>query len=191
LWRVLRGRGVEVGVVLQAALRRTPRDLEEIIEGNGSVRLCKGAYAEPDWVAYPDKSDVDHAYSLLLERLLRYAADRPTPPAGSLPTAAIATHDERLIRSAVRQIRELDLPIGSYEFQMLYGVRRTLQDRLLESGYPVRIYTPWGPFWYPYLSRRMAERPANVWFVLRALWHDRFGPKRSVSDQLHRAAVHH
>jgi len=157
-------RGAPVGVVLQAALYRTPADLDRVIEGGGSVRLCKGAYAEPSAVAYPAKADVDAAYADLLEELLAYAATAPSPAPGQLPRAAIATHDERLIRLATRLIYTYNLDARKYEFQMLYGVRRDLQDQLICQGYPLRVYTPWGPSWYPYLTRRLAERPANLVF---------------------------
>lgn len=160
----LAGRGAPVGVVLQAELYRTPADLERVIASAGSVRLCKGAYAELPSIAYPDKRDVDAAYGDLLERLLRYAASAPAPAPGDLPRAAIATHDARLIRRAIRLIHEVELNAHAYEFQLLYGVRRDLQEQLIAQGYPVRIYTPWGPTWYPYLARRLAERPANLVF---------------------------
>ncbi|HLG50473.1 MAG TPA: proline dehydrogenase family protein [Chloroflexota bacterium] len=169
LWDQLRQQGRSVGVVLQAALYRTPVDLERVIAAGGSVRLCKGAYAERATVAHPRKSDVDAAYRRLLERLLDYAAAAPPPGPGGLPPAAIATHDLRLIQSALDQIHTLELPPDRYEFQMLYGVRRDLQQWLIAAGYPLRVYTPWGPSWYPYLSRRLAERPANLLFLLRAL----------------------
>lgn len=164
LWEELVDRGAPVGVVLQAALYRTPADLERVIAGGGSVRLCKGAYAEPAAVAYPAKADVDAAYSDLLDRLLAYAASEAAPAPGELPRAAIATHDERIIRYATRLIYTLNLDAQKYEFQMLYGVRRDLQEKLISQGYPLRVYTPWGPSWYPYLTRRLAERPANLVF---------------------------
>lgn len=163
LWRALRREFTNVGVVLQAALYRTPADLEAVLAEGGSVRLCKGAYLESSSVAYPHKVDVDAAYRRLLERLLtRAGAQAPT---GILPTAAIATHDLKLINQAIALIHQLGLAGDRYEFQMLYGVRRDLQDNLLGRGYPLRIYTPWGPAWYPYLTRRLAERPANLTFM--------------------------
>jgi proline dehydrogenase len=173
LWRELGRRGVRVGVVLQAALRRSPSDLEEILAGGGSVRLCKGAYVEPPNIAYPLKSDVDRAYETMLERLIIGAGRLPVPAPGGLPTAAIATHDEHIIRRAIDLVHQLNPPVGSYEFQMLYGIRRDLQRSLVERGYPLRVYVPWGPSWYPYLSRRLAERPANLIFVATAILADR------------------
>jgi proline dehydrogenase len=169
LWRELGRLQRPVGVVLQASLYRTPNDLAEVIAAHGSVRLCKGAYLERPEVAYPRKSDVDRAYGQLLETLLDYAAVAPLPRPGDLPVAAIATHDERLIRRAIELVRQLNLDARRYEFQMLFGVRRDLQERLVDAGFPVRVYTPWGPSWYPYLTRRLAERPANLFFLASAL----------------------
>jgi proline dehydrogenase len=161
LWRELRpindGRG-DSGVVIQAALRRSPADVEALIAERARVRLCKGAYVEPVSVAYPDKADVDAAYARLMERLL---AD------GTFP--AIATHDERLIARAVAFVRERGIASDRFEFQMLYGVRRDLQERLVRAGFGVRVYVPFGTQWYPYFMRRLAERPANVAFVLRSV----------------------
>jgi proline dehydrogenase len=161
LWRELRpvnaGRG-DSGVVIQAALRRSPGDIEALISESARVRLCKGAYVEPASVAFPDKADVDAAYAALMERLL---AD------GTFP--AIATHDERLIRRAVELVRANGIAPDRFEFQMLYGVRRDLQERLVRAGFGVRVYVPYGTQWYPYFMRRLAERPANVAFVLRSV----------------------
>jgi proline dehydrogenase len=147
--------GAEVGVVIQAALRRSTDDVERLIAGSARVRLCKGAYLEPEAVAYPDKSDVDDHYGRLMERLLE---------AGNYP--GIATHDERLIRRAQEFARSRGIAPARFEFQMLYGVRRDLQERLRAAGWRVRVYVPFGTQWYPYLMRRLAERPANVAFIL-------------------------
>jgi proline dehydrogenase len=161
LWRELRpinaGHG-DSGVVIQAALRRSPSDIEALIAEKARIRLCKGAYVEPAAVAYPDKADVDAAYGRLMERLL---GD------GTFP--AIATHDERLIVRAVELARTNGIGPERFEFQMLYGVRRDLQERLVRAGYGVRVYVPFGTQWYPYFMRRLAERPANVAFVLRSI----------------------
>jgi proline dehydrogenase len=161
LWRELRpinaGRG-DSGVVIQAGLRRSPADVEALIGESARVRLCKGAYVEPASVAYPDKADVDAAYERLMERLL---AD------GTFP--ALATHDERLIRRALELVRSNGIAPDRFEFQMLYGVRRDLQERLVRAGFGVRVYVPYGTQWYPYFMRRLAERPANVAFVLRSV----------------------
>jgi proline dehydrogenase len=161
LWRDLRpvnaGRG-DSGVVIQAALRRSPSDLDRLIAEEARVRLCKGAYVEPASVAFPDKADVDAAYETLMLRLLTD---------GTFP--AIATHDERLIARALTFVRERDIAPDRFEFQMLYGVRRDLQERLVKAGFGVRVYVPFGTQWYPYFMRRLAERPANVAFVVRSI----------------------
>jgi proline dehydrogenase len=161
IWREVRpvnaGHG-ESGVVIQAALRRSPDDIDRLIGENARVRLCKGAYVEPASVAYPDKGDVDAAYATLMERLLQE---------GNFP--GIATHDERLIARAVAFARANGIAPERFEFQMLYGVRRDLQERLVRAGYGVRVYVPFGTQWYPYFMRRLAERPANVAFVVRSI----------------------
>lgn len=144
-----------VGTVLQSYLRRTPNDLERMLQLGVRLRLVKGAYLEPPTIAYPDKADVDRAYVELMRVLL----DR-----GNYP--AIATHDERIIEATRRWAFERGIPKTAFEFQMLYGIRRDLQLRLREEGYNVRVYVPFGEQWYPYLMRRLAERPANVMFVL-------------------------
>jgi proline dehydrogenase len=143
-----------VGTVLQAMLFRTPRDLETLIEWQIRVRLVKGAYLEPATVAYPKKSDVDEAYLSLMFKLLEH---------GNYP--AIATHDEHIINEARRYAAQHNIAKARFEFQMLYGIRRDLQEGLARDGYNVRTYVPYGTQWYPYLTRRMAERPANLMFI--------------------------
>ena len=147
-----------VGTVLQSYLKRTDDDLQQLIADGLRVRLVKGAYAEPPGVAYSDKADVDRAYARQMRELLLH---------GRHP--AIATHDEVLIREAKRFVRENRIPNARFEFQMLLGVRRDLQEALAEEGYHVRAYVPFGAAWYPYFTRRLAERPANVGFVLKNL----------------------
>ncbi len=143
------------GVVIQSCLRRSEADIEDLIARRARVRLCKGAYLEPPGVAFPDKADVDRNYVRLMERLLT---------AGNYP--AIATHDEAML-SATRQFAAKEnIDPERFEFQMLYGVRRDLQADLRESGYNMRVYIPFGTQWYPYLMRRLAERPANIAFML-------------------------
>jgi proline dehydrogenase len=165
LWRELRprnaGRG-DSGVVIQSALRRSPADVEALIAEGARIRLCKGAYVEPAAVAYPDKADVDAAYEELMIRLLRD---------GTFP--AFATHDERLIARAVALAKAEGIGPERFEFQMLYGIRRDLQERLVKAGFGVRIYVPYGTQWYPYFMRRLAERPANVAFILRSILRER------------------
>jgi proline dehydrogenase len=165
LWRELRplmaGTG-DVGVVLQAALRRTPADAEELIAAGARIRLCKGAYREPASVAYPDKADVDAAYVAVMKRLL---------DDGAFP--AIATHDDRIVDQAIAYARERGIGPERFEFQMLFGVRRDLQERLLREGWGVRVYVPMGSQWYPYFMRRLAERPANVVFLAVSVLRER------------------
>jgi proline dehydrogenase len=147
--------GNTTGVVLQSYLRRTEQDVEAMILLGARVRLCKGAYKEPATIAFPEKRDVDANYVACLERLL----DR-----GHYP--ALATHDERIITHAKAFARGRGIDPSRFEFQMLYGVRRDLQHELHRAGYRVRVYVPFGSHWYPYLMRRLAERPANIGFML-------------------------
>ena len=147
-----------VGTVLQSALRRTDDDLALLISDGISVRLVKGAYAEPSSVAFPEKSDVDTAYVRQMRELLQH---------GYHP--AIATHDEAILHEAKRFVRENGVENDRYEFQMLLGIRRDLQETLAQEGYHVRAYVPFGVSWYPYFMRRLAERPANIGFILRNL----------------------
>ncbi len=151
-----------VGVVIQSYLRRSAADVERLVRLGARVRLVKGAYAEPASVAFPRKRDVDACFARLGEQLLL----RGVQP-------AIATHDERLIEHLAGVAGAHGIPPERFEFQMLYGVRRDLQARLLRRGYRVRVYVPFGEEWYPYLVRRLAERPANVLFVLASLLRER------------------
>jgi proline dehydrogenase len=147
-----------MGVVLQADLFRTAKDIERINKLGARIRLVKGAYREPKTVAYSKKADVDAAYAALVQRLLLE---------GNYP--AIATHDPAMIDVAKRFATEHRIASDRFEFQMLYGIRRDLQASLVRDGYRVRVYIPFGSAWYPYLMRRMAERPANLLFFLRSL----------------------
>jgi proline dehydrogenase len=149
----------QVGTVIQAYLYRSKQDLERLLAEGVRVRLVKGAYKEPASVAFPHKADVDMNYVRLMAMLLRR---------GTFP--AIATHDESIIQAACRFVRDNGISATAFEFQMLYGIRRDLQERLARQGYNVRIYVPYGSQWYPYLMRRLAERPANLMFVLSNLW---------------------
>jgi len=147
--------GAHCGVVIQSMLRRSERDIEDMIALRARVRLCKGAYLEPPSVAFPDKADVDRNYVKLMQRLLA---------AGNYP--GLATHHEAIIGQAREFAGRERIGTDRYEFQMLYGVRRDLQTRLRRAGHHVRVYIPFGTQWYPYLMRRLAERPANIAFVL-------------------------
>jgi proline dehydrogenase len=151
------------GVALQAYLRRTAGDLDRLGPLEPKIRLVKGAYREPAAIAFQSKREVDANYCLLLERMLG-------PENKSRVFAAIGTHDPNMIDYAQRLINEHDLGRTHYEFQMIYGIRRDLQRKLLAEGNPIQIYVPFGADWCPYFMRRLAERPANCWFVLRSLF---------------------
>jgi proline dehydrogenase len=159
IYRRLRGDGFDnVGTVLQAYLYRTEADLASLLPLQPNLRLVKGAYLEPPALAYPKKRDVDAAYVRLLETMLQGGG-----------YTAIATHDETIIEHAIRFASEHTIPNDTFEFQMLYGVRPQLQLALAARGYKVLVATPYGPAWYPYLMRRLGERPANALFLLRNL----------------------
>ncbi|HET9065759.1 MAG TPA: proline dehydrogenase family protein [Gemmatimonadales bacterium] len=144
-----------VGVVIQSALRRSTADVEALNASGTRVRLCKGAYLESDALAFPDKSDVDAHYVRLMQLLLTSRAYH-----------GLATHDEVIIEQAKQFVTERGIPRDHFEFQMLYGVRRDLQDALVAEGWRIRVYIPFGTHWYPYLMRRLAERPANIFFIV-------------------------
>ncbi|CAN5805136.1 hypothetical protein BH24CHL5_BH24CHL5_01310 [soil metagenome] len=157
----------EVGAVIQSYLRRSAADIEQLNREQIRVRLCKGAYDEPANVAFVSREEVDQSYRELMESLLLH---------GRYP--GLATHDEKLIEHALRFVAEHDIDPRRFEFQMLYGVRRDLQEWLVGLGYTVRVYVPYGDQWYPYFMRRLAERPANVLFVLRTMMSEGRGRKR-------------
>jgi proline dehydrogenase len=157
IYKRLRKHGFDnVGTVLQAYLYRTPDDLESLLPLTPNLRLVKGAYLEPERIAYPRKSDVDAVYGRLLERMLDAGGH-----------TAVATHDERLIEQTIRFTDQHGIAKDRFEFQMLYGVRPQLQLDLVRRGYKVLVATPYGPEWYPYLMRRLGERPANLLFFLK------------------------
>ena len=144
-----------VGTVIQSCLYRSKKDVEQLIAQGVRVRLVKGAYKEPKNIAMQEKSEVDHSYVQLMMLLLAR---------GNYP--AIATHDEAIINATCKYARDHGISREAFEFQMLYGIRRDLQEKLVKQGYNMRIYVPYGSQWYPYLMRRMAERPANLMFVM-------------------------
>ncbi len=148
-----------VRAVIQAYLYRSENDIEKLCEKGVPVRLCKGAYREPPTIAWPGKADVDKNYL----KLMRILFDR-----GAFP--AIATHDDRMIAETLSYIRKRGISPDRFEFQMLFGVRRTLQQRIVQQGYRLRLYVPYGAAWYPYFMRRLAERPANLWFIASHLF---------------------
>ena len=158
----LRADGGDVGPVIQAYLHRSPADVERLAGERVRTRICKGAYAEPPEVALQDRAAIGDAFVTLTERLLE---------ADAYPGAA--THDPEMIERVSASARERGIGSDRFEFQLLYGVRRDLQRRLLADGYRVRVYVPYGTEWYPYFMRRLAERPANALFVLRSLFGER------------------
>jgi proline dehydrogenase len=155
------GHAGHVGAVIQAYLRRSAADVDQLLAEGIRIRLCKGAYKEPAEIAYPDKADVDANYVKLMKVLLKSGVYH-----------GIATHDERMIEETKAFARAEKIPPTAFEFQMLYGVRRDLQQKLAQEGWGMRVYIPFGREWYPYFMRRLAERPANVMFLLKNLFHD-------------------
>ncbi len=164
-----------LGVVIQAYLYRSESDLKMLGKIGARVRLCKGAYREPPGVAFPRKADVDANYDRLAELLMQNAQSEGAPLVSQdgriPPIPAIATHDPARIKHAQATAERLGLPRAAVEYQLLYGIRRDLQESLAARGYPVRVYVPYGTHWYPYFMRRLAERPANVWFFLSNFFH--------------------
>jgi len=149
----------DVGIVLQSYLRRTMDDARELLKIPARIRICKGAYKELPEVAFPDKQDVDENYVGVMQLLL-----------SSGTYHGIATHDPKMIEATIDYVEREQISKDAFEFQMLYGVRRDLQEKLTRAGYHVRVYVPYGEHWYPYFMRRLAERPANVWFVMKNLF---------------------
>ena len=148
----------DVGIVLQSYLYRTFADAQELVKLPARIRICKGAYLEPPEVAFPDKKDVDANYIKVMQLLL-----------SSGTYHGIATHDPKMIDATINFATREGIGKEKYEFQMLYGVRRDLQRQLARDGFNMRVYVPYGKHWYPYFMRRLAERPANIWFVLKNL----------------------
>jgi proline dehydrogenase len=146
----------DVGIVLQAYLRRTYADAQELVRLPARIRICKGAYNEPPEVAFPDKKDADENYVKVMQLLLSSGIYH-----------GIATHDPKMIEATIDFSQRQGIPKEGFEFQMLYGVRRDLQRQLAKDGYNLRVYVPYGKHWYPYFMRRLAERPANIWFILK------------------------
>ncbi|TAK55860.1 MAG: proline dehydrogenase [Dehalococcoidia bacterium] len=159
LFREARATHRNVGVVIQSSLRRSDADVAQLAAEGAPVRLVKGAYREPPDTAYEAKADVDAAFVRLADSYLAHMAE-----GGWL---AVATHDARMVRAAIRSAEAHAVPRDRIEFQMLYGIRGDLQRKLRDDGYRVRVYVPYGSHWYPYLMRRLAEHPANLWFFLR------------------------
>jgi proline dehydrogenase len=162
-----------LGIVIQAYLYRSEADIRQLGEQGERVRLCKGAYKEPAEIAFPKLKDVnnhfDHLVDILFSASLSYQTPLISMDGRKPPIPAVATHDEQRIQHARLAAESMGLPKAAVEFQMLYGIRRDLQKQLAQEGYPVRVYVPYGTHWYPYFMRRLAERPANVWFLLSNL----------------------
>jgi proline dehydrogenase len=152
------GNAGHVGAVIQAYLRRSEGDVRNLVAQGIRIRLCKGAYQEPEDIAFQDKAEVDANYISLMKILLKSGVYH-----------GIATHDEKMIQATKDFARQEKIPASAFEFQMLYGIRRDLQQRLVKEGYGMRVYIPFGTEWYPYFMRRLAERPANAMFVLKNL----------------------
>lgn len=149
----------DVGIVLQSYLYRTENDARDLLKIPARIRLCKGAYDEPAEVAYPNKADADSNYVRVMQILLSSGIYH-----------GIATHDPKMIDATIDFANREGISKDAFEFQMLYGIRRDLQEQLARDGYGLRVYVPYGKHWYPYFMRRLAERPANIWFVLKNLW---------------------
>jgi proline dehydrogenase len=161
-----------VGLVIQAYLYRSQADVEKLLANGTRIRLCKGAYNEPSTVAFPKKRDVDANFdkltAMMIDGALSHGSEAASADGRIPPIPAIGTHDEDRIIFAREYAEQKGLPKEVLEFQMLHGIRSDLQDALVKEGYPVRIYVPYGTEWYPYFMRRLAERPANLWFFLSA-----------------------
>ena len=149
-----------VGVVIQSYLHRSEADVAALVDEGASVRLCKGAYAEPPNIAFPDKADTDASFVHLTQMMLSEQARENGVFLG------VATHDENMIRATIDHVKANNIPKDAFEFQMLFGVRRDLQEQLIKQGYKMRVYVPFGTAWYAYFVRRLAERPANLWFFI-------------------------
>jgi proline dehydrogenase len=164
LFRRTRARSPRVGIALQAYLYRTAADVESLIPLGAAIRMVKGAYLEPPSIAYPKKADVDENFYTLSCRLLSADAQQ----AGGL--LHIATHDPRLADRLAAFIDQHKVPSTAYEYAMLYGIQRPLQQRLVQAGRPLRVLIAYGEYWFPWYMRRLAERPANVWFVIKNIF---------------------
>ena len=163
LYRTLKESHDDVGLCLQSYLYRTPDDVEALLPLKPAIRLVKGAYMEPESVAYPEKADVDRAYLDITERLLDARKE------GTAGRVGVGTHDTAIIRAAAALARERGLGAGDWEVEMLFGIAVREQERLLEEGVPLRVLISYGEHWFPWYMRRLAERPANVWFVLKQM----------------------
>jgi proline dehydrogenase len=167
----MREKGYEnSGTVVQSMLYRTEADTRRLVQDKIAIRMVKGAYLEPPDKAFPKKADVDANYDLMtkimIDGAMQAGCPKLSPDGRTPPLPALGTHDDRRLAFARQYAEKVGLPREAIEFQMLYGIRRDIQQSLAEEGYPVRIYVPFGTHWYPYFMRRLAERPANVWFFI-------------------------
>ena len=163
LYKALRARHANVGICIQAYLRRTAEDIDSLLPLDPSIRLVKGAYLEPPSVAFPDKAEVDASFLRLTEVLLRARTQ------GGVGRAVIATHDPAMIEGTVSAAEGLGLSPGNYEFAMLFGIARKQQSELVNQGHALRVLISYGSAWFPWYMRRLAERPANLWFVMKQM----------------------
>lgn len=159
IFRRLHAEFSNVGIVIQSYLYRSEKDVEELLREGARIRLCKGAYKEPPEVAFQKKTEVDQNYVKLMRMMLVSGIYH-----------GIATHDEKMIEATQQFAKEQGIALDKFEFQMLYGIRRDLQEKLVGEGYRMRVYVPYGKYWYPYFMRRLAERPANVWFIMKNIF---------------------
>lgn len=159
IFRRLHAEFSNVGIVIQSYLYRSEKDVEELLREGARIRLCKGAYKEPPEVAFQKKTEVDQNYIKLMRMMLVSGIYH-----------GIATHDEKMIEATRQFAKEQGIALDKFEFQMLYGIRRDLQEKLVGEGYRMRVYVPYGKYWYPYFMRRLAERPANVWFIMKNIF---------------------
>jgi proline dehydrogenase len=153
------GQGGKIGTVIQSYLYRSEKDVNDLVSEGIRIRLCKGAYKESPEIAFPKKADVDANYVKLAKTLVKSGVYH-----------GLATHDEKIIAQMKQFAKAENIPTTAYEFQMLHGVRRDLQHQLVREGYALRVYIPFGTEWYPYFMRRLAERPANVFFIARQMF---------------------
>jgi proline dehydrogenase len=164
LFRASKAKYKGVGIAIQAYLYRTAQDIESLIPLGPAIRIVKGAYLEPAEIAYPKKADVDESFYTLCVRLMKEDAQK----SGTL--LHIATHDTSVIDRLLKHIQDNKIPSSAYEFAMLYGIQRNQQARLAQSGQRIRVLISYGEYWFPWYMRRLAERPANVWFVAKSLF---------------------
>ena len=175
IYNTLKDEGLtNIGLVIQSYLYRSEEDVHKLLEHGTRIRLCKGAYNEPAEVAFPKKNDVDANFDRLTALMIDASQAQGSVPASAdgkiPPITALGTHDEKRTIFACKYAQKASFPKEALEFQMLYGIRSDLQDALHARGYPVRVYVPFGTEWYPYFMRRLAERPANLWFFITALF---------------------